>query len=62
MKASFKVRDFSTNFIDQFPDGDYTVGRGADPRGLEEPKSQPAATPKPAKTPPPKKPWRTAAE
>lgn len=28
-----KIKDFPADFADRFPDGDYTVGRGADPRG-----------------------------
>ena len=32
----FKFRDFPANFGDRFPDGAYTVGRGADPRHPDE--------------------------
>ena len=32
MTNRFNFRDFPPNFGDRFPDGTYTVGRGADPR------------------------------
>ena len=28
-----KIWDIPAGFADRFPDGDYTIGRGADPRG-----------------------------
>jgi hypothetical protein len=42
------------DFADRFPDGDYTVGRGADPRSAAEravdaARHKPANAPKPAK-------------
>jgi hypothetical protein len=33
MADRFNFRPVSPNFSKRFPDGDYTVGRGADPRG-----------------------------
>ena len=43
MKKPFKLRRIPVDFGDRFPDGDYTVGRGADPRGLlDKPKAKPA--------------------
>ena len=33
MTKLFKIRPIPPNFGDRFPDGDYTVGRGAAPRG-----------------------------
>ena len=36
MKKHFKFRPVPADFGDRFPDGDYTVGRGADPRGAAE--------------------------
>lgn len=35
MTVSFKFRPLPADFAARFPDGDYTVGRGADPRGLQ---------------------------
>ena len=32
----FTLRPIPADFIERFPDGDYTVGRGADPRGIAE--------------------------
>ena len=34
MTRRLKLREIPPDFYDRFPDGDYTVGRGADPRGL----------------------------
>ena len=33
MKVPYKFTAPPPGWIDRFPDGDYTVGRGADPRG-----------------------------
>jgi hypothetical protein len=33
MKIPFKFTAPPTGWLDKFPDGDYTIGRGADPRG-----------------------------
>ena len=33
MTIRMKFREVPPGFGDRFPDGDYTVGRGADPRG-----------------------------
>ena len=33
MTKPFTIRPIPPNFGDRFPDGDYTVGPGADPRG-----------------------------
>ena len=33
MSTRFSFRPIPPDFVDRFPDGDYTVGRGADPRG-----------------------------
>ena len=41
MKDSFKFRSIPANFADRFPDGDYTIGRGADPRGRSEVRDAP---------------------
>lgn len=43
MKAPFKFRDIPAGFADRFPDGDYTVGRGADPRSSAERAAEQAA-------------------
>ena len=32
-KKSFKFNDIPVDWGDHLPDGDYTIGRGADPRG-----------------------------
>ena len=32
-KLPFKLTAPPSGWLDRFPDGDYTVGRGADPRG-----------------------------
>jgi hypothetical protein len=63
MTTRFKFRDIPPGFGDRFPDGSYTVGRGADPRGRAAgPEALPAEERKPAKTSRTKKPSRTAAE
>ena len=36
MMHRFKLRPIPSAFADRFPDGDYTIGRGADPRGIAE--------------------------
>jgi hypothetical protein len=36
MKPPFKFSVPPADFADRFPDGDYTVGRGADPRSAVE--------------------------
>ena len=36
MADRFNFRPIPPNFSKRFPDGDYTVGRGADPRGAAE--------------------------
>jgi hypothetical protein len=39
MNVPFKFIDLkvpTAEWLDQFPDGDYTIGRGADPRSLAE--------------------------
>ena len=33
---SFKLRPIPADFVDRFPDGDFTIGRGADPRGFND--------------------------
>lgn len=35
-KKPFKLSAPPPGWLDRFPDGDYTVGRGADPRGAAE--------------------------
>ena len=34
-RFKLEIKDFPAEFLDRFPDGDYTVGRGADPRGRQ---------------------------
>lgn len=36
MKPPYKFTPPPPGWLDRFPDGDYTVGRGADPRTAEE--------------------------
>ncbi len=36
MKTKWKFSKIPADFADRFPDGDYTVGRGADPRSAAE--------------------------
>lgn len=67
MTRKIKIWNVPADFADRFPDGDYTVGRGADPRGRSAPKpdkSAPAASSqgKPRKAKRAKKSVRTAAE
>jgi hypothetical protein len=66
MKERLKFRPIPANFGDRFPDGDYTVGRGADPRGAAERAAEAAAAPngaeKPRKAKPRKRLPRVAAE
>jgi hypothetical protein len=52
MNKKLQVWDIPADFADRFPDGTYTVGRGADPRGKIE--DAPAAATKAG--PLPKKP------
>ena len=33
MRAPFTISAPPSSWVDRLPDGDYTVGRGADPRG-----------------------------
>lgn len=33
MKTPFKLSAPPSGWLDRLPDGDYTIGRGADPRG-----------------------------
>jgi hypothetical protein len=33
-RKTFTFRGKTYSYIDNMPDGDYTVGRGADPRGI----------------------------
>ena len=77
-KLKLKIRDFTSEDLARFPDGSYTVGRGADPRvvnvprtadfkfnmELEEEIAATAPTPrkKPSKTTRAKKAVRPAAE
>jgi hypothetical protein len=67
MRKPFKLRPIPADFFDRFPDGDYTVGRGADPRGraVEAPPKRSAQIATPKKSPGSKrrkKPVRPAAE
>lgn len=65
-----KIRDVTAEYLDRFPDGDYTVGRGADPRGQAEREpdaaeagARPAAVPEGGRKPRrSRKPVRPAAE
>jgi hypothetical protein len=36
MTIPFKLTPPPPGWLDRFPDGDYTIGRGADPRGKPE--------------------------
>jgi hypothetical protein len=36
IKVPFKFHSIPPGWADQFPDGDYTIGRGADPRTAAE--------------------------
>jgi hypothetical protein len=45
MKVPFKFTAPPAGWLDKFPDGDYTIGRGADPRGKVAP-AKSAAKPK----------------
>ena len=65
MTKKFNFRPIPANLADRYPDGDYTVGRGADPRGAAERAAASAAqapAAKPAKPRLGKKPLRPAAE
>jgi hypothetical protein len=41
MKPPFKYTVPPPDFADRFPDGDYTIGRGADPRSAAERAAEP---------------------
>ena len=66
MTKTYNFRPIPPNLADRFPDGDYTVGRGADPRGAAERAAQPAggpeATGKPRRPRPRKRVPKVAAE
>lgn len=67
MADRFKFRPIPANFAARFPDGDYTVGRGADPRGPQAngttgDKAKEAPVMKRLKSRRTKKPLRPAAE
>ena len=67
MADRFNFRPIPANFGDRFPDGDYSVGRGADPRGAadraaDNAAKEPARASKPRKSKRPQKPLRPAAE
>ena len=58
----WKFKPIPADFADRFPDGDYTVGRGADPRGAIARSAPKSAKRKPAaKRPRTKKAPRAAA-
>ena len=60
MTTRLKFRAIPPGFADRFQDGDYTVGRGADPRGLVGSTSEVGAKRNAAPRKPKKAPRRTA--
>ena len=41
MATEWNFKPIPIGWVDRFPDGDYTVGRGADPRGKAEREADP---------------------
>jgi hypothetical protein len=50
-RKTFTFNGVTFSYIDNMPDGDYTVGRGADPRGKTPTATDPAKSQKSTKPP-----------